>query len=432
MKERFRVTKSAVLQVYGKAFITVVKGEINIFNKTFLEGETLEVPLYRSYPIESMDSSVIEVEFFGKKPEFRRGVGTGIWKTAIDEYLKDPGDAVVIGSTDSGKTGLSKYLVNILLSRGYTVSIIDLDPGQGDIGLPGFIGGAYVHEPLIELDWAKDQIYRFIGSTSPIGRESIIEEFTRDLLSLLTKTDYRIINLHGWIKGYRAIKHVSNIIKSTGVQNIFYLSEPKIDPYVNYLHYYLRLNNPKTKLYKLIKANVIPRSRIIRKKIRECKYSKFIKSNTFANINVYIPEINLNSRYIESGNIPNDLIYALMGYHGINRKPDAIVLKELTVRFLYESNKIKKPIYWINRRRLSPPLIIYLLPIEGYAILSAMVNDNNHIPIFIHGFDLKNHYIKIYVPRNNLHHNISNLFVGRIIIDMSSGKEIGLLKIDIF
>lgn len=420
------------LQVYGEADVHVLHGEICIFGKLFGRDSRIRVPSFRGYPVEALCKSIIEVEYHGKKPEFIEGIGTSIWKDKAQDFIVNPSDVIVIGGVDSGKTGLTKYLTNISVYNGWAVGVIDLDPGQGDIGIPGFIGGGVANKPLINLEDIDSQVYRFVGTITPMGDEDKIERNLLVIKRLIPKSDYTILNLHGWIVGFRAIRHIYNIIKSSGVSSIIYLSDRRTDPYVKYLFDYLKLSGLNIKTYVFKKARATPRTRQQRKQIREIKYLNYIKGTDFVKKSISIDYlIGEDRRLLLSNAIEPELLKKLISIYNLEKFPDAIVLKDMVVKLIYQSDNINKPLLWLHKSRFNLPVYISMFPIDGYAILSALSIEDIHVPVFVTGLDFSRYMAYTLIPTSYAQRSYDKLMLGRIIVDVNEGKEIGVLKSDL-
>lgn len=76
---------------------------------------------------------------------------------------------LVIGESDAGKTSFTTALANRLLAMGFTVSVVDADLGQSDIGPPTTVGLGRLVKPIERLDQAEVVGLYFIGATSPQG-----------------------------------------------------------------------------------------------------------------------------------------------------------------------------------------------------------------------------------------------------------------------
>lgn len=57
-------------------------------------------------------------------------------------------EVVLVGPTDSGKTTLSKILLNYATRKGHSPVFVDLDIGQGSITVPGMVAAVGLEQPI--------------------------------------------------------------------------------------------------------------------------------------------------------------------------------------------------------------------------------------------------------------------------------------------
>ena len=55
---------------------------------------------------------------------------------------------MIVGPTDSGKTTLSKILLNYAVRKGHQPIYVDLDIGQGSITVPGMFASVSITQPI--------------------------------------------------------------------------------------------------------------------------------------------------------------------------------------------------------------------------------------------------------------------------------------------
>lgn len=95
------------------------------------------------------------------------------WTQACEALTGDPGIAVVIGASDSGKTTWVGAAVRQLVQAGkLPVAIVDADIGQSTIGPPTTVALAFLQENLtsdFRIDRLPCQGLFFVGSVSPPG-----------------------------------------------------------------------------------------------------------------------------------------------------------------------------------------------------------------------------------------------------------------------
>ncbi|AFK21867.1 Clp1/GlmU family protein [Pyrococcus sp. ST04] len=81
--------------------------------------------------------------------------------------LKKPAKIMIIGDIDTGKTTLTVYLANELISNGLRVAIVDADIGQKGILPPATISLAFVDSKFSSLDELTPYVHYFVGSITP-------------------------------------------------------------------------------------------------------------------------------------------------------------------------------------------------------------------------------------------------------------------------
>lgn len=84
------------------------------------------------------------------------------WSSVGRKIIKKPGAVLVMGRVNSGKSTLTRFLVQQGRDQGRRVSVVDADLGQASFGPPTCIS-------LCFWSQATPPILRFIGSTSPAG-----------------------------------------------------------------------------------------------------------------------------------------------------------------------------------------------------------------------------------------------------------------------
>jgi polynucleotide 5'-hydroxyl-kinase GRC3/NOL9 len=90
------------------------------------------------------------------------------WHRALVLILEAKGSVILIGSSDSGKTTLARFLISQLCRRAIKTALVDADTGQSFIGPPTTIGLAFFRGPF-SLERAPVPEIFFVGTTSPAG-----------------------------------------------------------------------------------------------------------------------------------------------------------------------------------------------------------------------------------------------------------------------
>lgn len=123
------------------------------------------------------------------------------WEHLLTELKRDRGTAFITGATDSGKSTLTRYLTDRLLSENIKVSLIDTDVGQSSLGLPGTISMKTFSNKNDLEDFIFDKMY-FTGTVNPSTRIHEIIETAKSFSGICRlKSDVVIIDTSGLISG---------------------------------------------------------------------------------------------------------------------------------------------------------------------------------------------------------------------------------------
>jgi polynucleotide 5'-hydroxyl-kinase GRC3/NOL9 len=129
------------------------------------------------------------------------GAGTTMWQEIVNKILNEKFKTILlIGDTDTGKSSLATFIVNLALKKNLKPAVIDADMGQGDLAPPTAIGGTIIENPITDLRNLYAQFYEFIGNTSPIGFEDVtINAIKQIVKKIAIDSDICIINTDGYI-----------------------------------------------------------------------------------------------------------------------------------------------------------------------------------------------------------------------------------------
>lgn len=123
---------------------------------------------------------------------------------------EDPLSVITIGNKNSGKSTISKLLINKLINNNCPVSVLDLDPGQSEYSSPYCLSITNHYETIHGFNYHQDDdndLHYYFGFSSPQNNPelylSIIEHLIRYYFQVLQyKGHHLIINTPGWVKGY--------------------------------------------------------------------------------------------------------------------------------------------------------------------------------------------------------------------------------------
>lgn len=124
-------------------------------------------------------------------------------KEVVDEVVQDD-DArtiMVIGGSDTGKTTVVKELSRSCALKEKT-AVVDVDPGQSNIGPPTTVAWAKIEEKFDNCDQLKAQHFYFVGDTSPRGNLLPLTVGARVMWNRAHSVCHRIVvDTTGLVKG---------------------------------------------------------------------------------------------------------------------------------------------------------------------------------------------------------------------------------------
>lgn len=113
------------------------------------------------------------------------------WTQVCEALADDPGIAMVVGASDSGKTTWIGLAARRLVQDALHVAIVDADIGQSTVGPPTAIGLAILKEratPALRTDSLPCLGLFFVGSVSPPGHLLQILVGTKRLVDLASRS----------------------------------------------------------------------------------------------------------------------------------------------------------------------------------------------------------------------------------------------------
>jgi len=272
--------------VVGSAVVVVTGGEVEIFGKRMHPGDRGVVKRYRAYPVEAGGTGAeLEVRLgSGGLVERRDGIGCRFWSSVAERVLPRETDLAIIGGTDTGKSSLTVFLLNRGRRAGLKVGVIDADPGQGDLGVPGTIGLAVPSEDLLSLEACETVRTFFVGGTSPHGVEPRLEEGVAALHKYSKELGCQptITTMHGWLSDDRAVNHVLSVVKQLGLREIVLLQKSsELEPLVKEITKLKKTGYGEIRTHFAPVPDAFERSSGQRRRIRERKLRSFFQKNEF-------------------------------------------------------------------------------------------------------------------------------------------------------
>jgi polynucleotide 5'-hydroxyl-kinase GRC3/NOL9 len=123
------------------------------------------------------------------------------WEYLLRELIRCSGVALIIGETDSGKSTIARYLIQRLVSKGVTASLVDCDIGQSSLGLPGTISMKVFRN---ERDYKTFRFERmsFLGTTNPAMVIPMMIKMSGRMVDLSRKTsEITLVDTTGLVSG---------------------------------------------------------------------------------------------------------------------------------------------------------------------------------------------------------------------------------------
>ena len=148
------------------------------------------------------------------------------WENLARKVVQPQQIALVIGTTDVGKSTFCRFLIDQGVTNGLRVGFVDADVGQSQIGPPTTIGlkvfapnDSMVSVAPSEIDGELDALY-FVGWTSPERHLLQCVAGTRLMVdaALKTEADFIVVDTTGYIEGDTAVvlkQHKIELVKPT-------------------------------------------------------------------------------------------------------------------------------------------------------------------------------------------------------------------------
>jgi polynucleotide 5'-hydroxyl-kinase GRC3/NOL9 len=123
------------------------------------------------------------------------------WETLFNQLTEPEGISVVIGSTDSGKSSLVRYLIYRFILEEMKVCLVDSDVGQSSLGLPGTISMKLFASERDLQDFVFEKM-SFVGTLNPAKDIAPIIEQTKRLSDLCRgRSHTTLVDTSGLISG---------------------------------------------------------------------------------------------------------------------------------------------------------------------------------------------------------------------------------------
>jgi len=265
-----------VVRVSGPASIEVLSGELLISGASFPPPSKLIISRFRSYGVKAVKRSELKVILGdgGSVEEPREGEEVvDAWLDLCSRLLNysKPLRVIILGPTESGKTSLTAFIANQLISKGREVYVVDTDVGQEDIAIPCTIGVARPTNKFIWLRELQPIKIKFVGCTSPqYCLTQYVTAFQEVVSGLINSGSDLIVNTDGWVTGPSALELKQLMIKLMRPTHVYVLS----DEIYEYIRNSLRGSN--------IEVVLVPRPKVVRERSRDDR--RFLRQQAYSKL----------------------------------------------------------------------------------------------------------------------------------------------------
>jgi polynucleotide 5'-hydroxyl-kinase GRC3/NOL9 len=123
----------------------------------------------------------------------------------VEETVRTKHTVVLVGGLDTGKSTLSRWLLEAALAAGRPSAFIDADVGQKTVGPPATVTLKHLRSPadLEPETLAKEDVLWFVGSTSPEGHLLQVVTAVASLFRLAKEAgaDFVVVDSSGLVSG---------------------------------------------------------------------------------------------------------------------------------------------------------------------------------------------------------------------------------------
>ncbi len=274
------VEKGKTLIVDGPASVAVTSGRVEVFGTPANSVAKIVIREGKRLPFSTEEKAAFDISLAetGAAEEIEGNTIPPSWLAAAEEMQQlpsRPATALVIGTTDSGKTSFCTFLINRLIGQKKKVAILDGDLGQSDVGPPCTVAYAFVTKPITDLFNLRAKNASFIGSTSPSGAsEKVIDAMITLKKEVLDgNPDFIIVNSDGWIEGKNAIEFKARLAEQLSPDIVFCIR--KKDELTLMLDALDKFRKCVVETPSVVYERTIEK----RKNLRELGYSKYLRNS---------------------------------------------------------------------------------------------------------------------------------------------------------
>ena len=306
---RYLLPVNKTLIVRGPATLNLIDGHASILGAPLEKSSRMIIQREKQLPVESIDEAEIEIAVgaSGAMMEIEGSSLPESWENVVDSLeAMGKGTAMIIGSSDVGKSALCTYLMNELIKTKCNVRVLDADIGQADIGPPTTIASSTPNLPRPTLSHLEPSRMFFVGHNTPSFVQSKVLRGIKRMLSS-EYTGVTVVNTDGWVHDSAAILYKNRLISTVKPDILVGIGSR------NSLNPILQTTKTPAIIAESPRA-VLPRTRSERKQIRKSGYQRFLTSSTLHTFKLDKTKLRLREsvrQAISKGNL--DLSNVLLG-----------------------------------------------------------------------------------------------------------------------
>jgi len=199
------VNENKTIIFKGPYSLAFKEGEFDVLGITPDKDERITIPENKFLPVYAIKQGKLEVQddYPNNTTEVNGKVIPVSWEKLVEKVLKSEINSIlIIGAGSAGKTTLTTYLANKLSAAGRSVSLIDSDLGQSDIGPVGSIGLSILEKKVYDMSASKVFNFHFVGAVSPcLNLVELLVGLNKLRTAALRNSNIMIVDTSGWITG---------------------------------------------------------------------------------------------------------------------------------------------------------------------------------------------------------------------------------------
>jgi polynucleotide 5'-hydroxyl-kinase GRC3/NOL9 len=240
------------------------------------------------------------------------------WEERLEELRSSKGTALIIGTTDSGKSTLARFLTETLVSDGITVSFVDADIGQSSLGLPGTISAKAFIEKKDIFTFSFESM-SFIGTVNPATNISQIIQTTKRMVNNNSKkAEVTLIDTTGLVSGDRG--RLLKLGKIDAINPDHTIALQRSDELEHILEHAHTSRIQRIKVSRMVKKRTYDE----RYRYREEKFDQYFEASHISEFILYFHE----AKFMYANKLihPKDQVFSPGTVIGLNRDGDTRAL----------------------------------------------------------------------------------------------------------